>query len=141
MGAAMGMPQQQQQQMGANPFNQSSGGMAPPMQMPQSSYAQQQQQPQRREMKGPSGVDDILKTFQEVRNAELEINPISIPAPEPSYYQQPARQAAFEISSIHTTPLSDVGSDATRAGSTGQRANRGRRKVQTPVGNTMTLNL
>ena len=145
MGAAMGMPQgmpqgmQQQQQMGANPFNQSSGGMAPPMQMPQSSYAQQAQ-PQRREMKGPSGVDDILKTFQEVRNAELEISPISIPAPEPSYYQQPARQAAFEISSIHTTPLSDVGSDATRAGSTGQRANR-RRKVQTPVGNTMTLNL
>jgi hypothetical protein len=110
------------------------------MQMPQSSYSQQQAQPQRREMKGPSGVDDILKTFQEVRNAELEINPISIPAPEPSYYQQPARQAAFEISSIHTTPLSDVGSDATRTGSTGQRANR-RRKVQTPVGNTMTLNL
>ena len=149
MGAAMGMPQgmpqqqqqQQQQQMGANPFNQASNGIAPPMQMPQSSYAQQsQQQPQRREMKGPSGVDDILKTFQEVRNAELEISPISIPAPEPSYYQQPARQAAFEISSIHTTPLSDVGSDATRAGSTGQRANR-RRKVQTPVGNTMTLNL
>ncbi len=144
MGAAMGMPQQPQQQyaqqMNSGPFNQASNGMAPPMQMPQSSYAQQSQQPQRREMKGPSGVDDILKTFQEVRNAELEINPISIPAPEPSYYQQPARQAAFEISSIHTTPLSDVGSDATRTGSTGQRANR-RRKVQTPVGNTMTLNL
>lgn len=150
MGAAMGMPQQPQyaqqpQQMNSGPFNQASNGMAPPMQMPQSSYAQQSQQsqqsqPQRREMKGPSGVDDILKTFQEVRNAELEINPISIPAPEPSYYQQPARQAAFEISSINTTPLSDVGSDATRTGSTGQRANR-RRKVQTPVGNTMTLNL
>lgn len=143
MGAAMGVPQQPQyaQQMNSGPFNQASNGMAPPMQMPQSSYAQQSQpQPQRREMKGPSGVDDILKTFQEVRNAELEINPISIPAPEPSYYQQPARQAAFEISSINTTPLSDVGSDATRTGSTGQRANR-RRKVQTPVGNTMTLNL
>jgi hypothetical protein len=146
MGAAMGMPQQPQQmqpqQMNSGPFNQASNGMVPPMQMPQSSYSQQSQQsqPQRREMKGPSGVDDILKTFQEVRNAELEINPISIPAPEPSYYQQPARQAAFEISSIHTTPLSDVGSDATRTGSTGQRANR-RRKVQTPVGNTMTLNL
>ena len=145
MGAAMGMPQQPQyaqqqaQQMNSGPFNQASNGMMPPMQMPQSSYAQQSQ-PQRREMTGPSGVDDILKTFQEVRNAELEINPISIPAPEPSYYQQPARQAAFEISSINTTPLSDVGSDATRTGSTGQRANR-RRKVQTPVGNTMTLNL
>jgi len=112
------------------------------MQMPQNMAASYSQAPaQRREMKGPSGVDDILKTFQEVRNAELEINPISIPAPEPSYYQQPARQAAFEISSIHTTPLSDVGSDATRTGSTGQRASRGRRKVQTPVGNTMTLNL
>jgi hypothetical protein len=154
MGAAMGVqPQQMQpqyaqqmqqpqyaQQMGPGPFNQASNGIAPPMQMPQSSYSQQQTPPQRREMKGPSGVDDILKTFQEVRNAELEINPISIPAPEPSYYQQPARQAAFEISSINTTPLSDVGSDATRTGSTGARANR-RRKVQTPVGNTMTLNL
>ena len=144
MGAAMGMPQQppQQyaQQMNSGPFNQASNGMAPPMQMPQNMTASYSQPAQRREMKGPSGVDDILKTFQEVRNAELEINPISIPAPEPSYYQQPARQAAFEISSINTTPVSDVGSDATRTGSTGQRANR-RRKVQTPVGNTMTLNL
>jgi hypothetical protein len=148
MGAAMGVQQQPQQmqqpqypqQMGSGPFNQASNGMAPPMQMPQNMTASYSQPTHRREMKGPSGVDDILKTFQEVRNAELEINPISIPAPEPSYYQQPARQAAFEISSIHTTPLSDVGSDATRTGSTGARANR-RRKVQTPVGNTMTLNL
>lgn len=149
MGAAMGMPQQMQQpqyaqqpqQMNSGPFNQASNGMVPPMHMPQNMTASYSQAPtQRREMTGPSGVDDILKTFQEVRNAELEINPISIPAPEPSYYQQPARQAAFEISSINTTPVSDVGSDATRTGSTGQRANR-RRKVQTPVGNTMTLNL
>ena len=146
MGAAMGVPQQMSQpqyaqQMNSGPFNQASNGMAPPMQMPQSSYAQQSQpQPQRREMKGPSGVDDILKTFQEVRNAELEINPISTQTPIPAKMEATARQAAFEISSIHTTPLSDVGSDATRTGSTGQRANR-RRKVQTPVGNTMTLNL
>ena len=151
MGAAMGMPQQQQQytpqmaqQMGQGPgpFNQSSNGMsAPPVQMPQHMQASQQAQGPRREMKGPSGVDDILKTFQEVRNAELEINPISIPMPEPAYRQQPARQAAVEISSIHTTPLSDVGSDMTRTGSTGQRAGRGRRKAQTPVGNTFELNL
>ena len=145
MGAAMGMPQQQQQQyqqqMGPGPFNQASNGMnAPPVQMPQHMQASQQQQGPRREMKGPSGVDDILKTFQEVRNAELEINPISIPMPEPAYHQQPARQAAAEISSIHTTPLSDVGSDMTRTGSTGQRQ-RGRRKAQTPVGNTFELNL
>jgi hypothetical protein len=150
MGAAMGMPQQQPQytpqmaqQMGQGPgpFNQASNGMAPPVQMPQHMQASQQTQGPRREMKGPSGVDDILKTFQEVRNAELEINPISIPTPEPAYHQQPARQAAVEISSIHTTPLSDVGSDMTRTGSTGQRAGRGRRKAQTPVGNTFELNL
>ena len=147
MGAAMGMPPQQvqpqyAQQMNTGPFNQASNGMgAPPVQMPQHMQASQQSQGPRREMKGPSGVDDILKTFQEVRNAELEINPISIPAPEPSYYQQPARQAAMEISSIHTTPQSDVGSDMTRTGSTGQRASRGRRKAQTPVGNTYELNL
>ena len=146
MGAAMGMPQQMPQQMpagmGAGVFNQASNGMgAPPMQTPQNMAAYHVPPPQRREMKGPSGVDDILKTFQEVRNAELEISPISIPPSEPSYYQQPARQAAVEISSIHTTPVSDVGSDATRTGSTGQRASRGRRKPVAPSGNTMTLNL
>lgn len=145
MGAAMGMPQQQQyvpqMAQGPGPFNQASNGMAaPPVQMPQHMQASQPPQGPRREMKGPSGVDDILKTFQEVRNAELEINPISIPSPEPAYHQQPARQAAVEISSIHTTPLSDVGSDMTRTGSTGQRS-RGRRKAQTPVGNTFELNL
>jgi len=153
MGAAMGMPQGMPQQMpqmapqmpagmGAGVFNQASNGMgAPPMQTPQNMAAYNAPPPQRREMKGPSGVDDILKTFQEVRNAELEISPISIPAPEPSYYQQPARQAAVEISSIHNTPTSDVGSDMTRTGSTGQRASRGKRKPQAPTGNTMTLNL
>jgi len=152
MGAAMGMPQGMPQMpqmmpqmpagMGAGVFNQASNGMgAPPMQTPQNMAAFSSQAPQRREMKGPSGVDDILKTFQEVRNAEIDINPISIPPQEPSYYQQPARQAAVEISSIHTTPISDVGSDATRTGSTGQRAGRGKRKPQAPSGNTMTLNL
>jgi hypothetical protein len=147
MGAAMGMPQQPAQAqfvppqpMGPGPFNQASNGLQPPVQMPQHMQASQPSQGPRREMKGPSGVDDILKTFQEVRNAELEINPIAIPSPEPSYHQQPARQAAVEISSIHTTPLSDVGSDMTRTGATGQRS-RGRRKAQTPVGNTFELNL
>ena len=157
MGAAMGMPQGMPQMaqmmpqmmpqqmpagMGAGIFNQASNGMgAPPMQTPQNMAAFSGPPPNRREMKGPSGVDDILKTFQEVRNAELEISPISIPSSEPSYYQQPARQAAVEISSIHNTPISDVGSDATRTGSTGQRASRGKRKPQAPTGNTMTLNL
>jgi hypothetical protein len=150
MGMPQGMPQQgmqqqmqqQMQQMGPGVFNQASNGMgAPPMQTPQNMAAFSGPPLHRREMKGPSGVDDILKTFQEVRNAEIDINPISIPSPEPSYYQQPARQAAVEISSIHTTPVSDVGSDATRTGSTGQRASRGKRKPQAPSGNTMTLNL
>jgi Family of unknown function (DUF5767) len=152
MGAAMGVPQGMPQMqpmaqqmpagMGTGPFNQSSNGMgAPPMQSPQNMAAYNAPPPQRREMKGPSGVDDILKTFQEVRNAELEISPISIPPSEPSYYQQPARQAAVEIASIHNTPVSDVGSDMTRTGSTGQRASRGKRKPQAPTGNTMTLNL
>lgn len=156
MGAAMGMPQGMQgmpqmpqmmpQQMpagmGTGAFNQASNGMgAPPMQTPQNMAAYSAPPPQRREMKGPSGVDDILKTFQEVRNAELEISPISIPPPEPSYYQQPARQAAVEISSIHNTPISDVASDATRTGSTGQRASRGKRKPVASSGNTMTLDL
>jgi hypothetical protein len=146
MGAAMGvqgMPQQQQQQQqqqpqmsSPGPFYQSSAQMPP--QMPQMMAAQQSAQGPRREMKGPSGIDDILKTFQEVRSAELD------PLP-PMYNQsqgmnQPAMQAmqaVEDITSIHSGDISD--NDSVRTGTTGQR--RGRRKASAPVGNTMTLNL
>jgi hypothetical protein len=148
MGAAMGvqpgMPQAppQMPMSGPGPFYQASNGMgAPPMpQMPQSMAAAAPQSVQRREMRGPSGVDDILKTFQEVRAADLESNPLMMPQASPVFTQQPAMQAMSEIASIHSRQddeLSDL--QSVRTGATGQR--RGRRKAAIPVANTMTLNL
>jgi hypothetical protein len=145
MGAAMGMPQQAPPQMpmsGPGPFYQASNGMgSPPMpQMPQSMAAAAAPSVQRREMRGPSGVDDILKTFQEVRAADLESNPLMMPQAQPVFTQQPAMQAMSEIASIHSRQddeLSDL--QSVRTGATGQR--RGRRKAAIPVANTMTLNL
>jgi len=143
MGAAMGVPQQGYQQ----PFNQ-------PPQAPMPSFAQapsfaqeQSRTPQsmaaappppiiRNEMKGPQGMDDILKTFQEVRSAEMSPPPIMIPPSQQS--QQPARQAMSELSSLHSmSPRSTV--ESTVTGSTGNR--RGRRKVAVPTGNMVTLDL
>lgn len=143
MGAAMGVPQQMPQNgppTGA--FYQASNGMsgAPPApQAPPSMVAQSAPSSgPRREMRGPSGVDDILKTFQEVRAAEMEVSPVMIPSP-PSIHTQPAVQAVSEISSIHSTPMSEMSNDTIRT-SASQRGGR-RRKAMPPSGNTMTLNL
>ena len=91
-------------------------------------------------MRVTSGVDDILKTFQEVRAADLESNPNMMPSSQNIFSQQPAMQAMSEIASIHSRQddeLSDL--QSVRTGATNQR--RGRRKAAVPVGNTMTLNL
>lgn len=136
MGAAMGQPPVQAQQYQA--FNQ------PPMynqgtqvQTPQPMAAATPPPIIRNEMKGPQGMDDILKTFQEVRSAEMTPPPIMIP-PQTQYQTQPARQAMSELSSLHSmSPRSAV--ESTVTGSTGQR--RGRRKVTAPVGNMVTLDL
>jgi hypothetical protein len=152
MGAAMGvpqgmpqgMPQMPQMPQGAGAFYQAPNGMGapPPPQMPQSMAAAAPPPVQRREMRGPSGVDDILKTFQEVRAAELDASPLSMPSGGPSIFnQQPAKQAISEISSIHSLQEDDLTSqgESVRTGITGQR--RGRRKATTPVENTISLNL
>jgi hypothetical protein len=143
MGAAMGVPPQmpQAQQMApqsTGSFYQASNGMSPPMQMPQNMTASIPSQGPRREMKGPTGVDDILKTFQEVRAADLDISPISIPQFN-SQQQQPAHQVLSEISSLHSTPMSSMSNDTVNTSS--QRQGRGRRRAHLPVENTMTLNL
>jgi hypothetical protein len=138
-GPPMGMPQMPQ---GPGAFYQASNGMgAPPMpQMPQSMAAQNAAPVQRREMRGPSGVDDILKTYQEVRAAELESNPTMMPGPQSIFNQQPAMMAANEIASIHSRQDDELSQlESVRTGATGQR--RGRRKAAIPVANTMTLNL
>ena len=91
----------------------------------------------RNEMKGPQGMDDILKTFQEVRSAEMMPPSIMIP-PSMQQQGQPARQAMSELSSLHSmSPRSAVESNATA--STAQR--RGRRKATVPAGNMVTLDL
>lgn len=151
MGAAMGVPQQMpmssQPQMPMNgtspgPFYQASNGLSgsPPIpQAPPSMVSQPSSSGARREMRGPSGVDDILKTFQEVRAAEMEMSPVMIPS-QPSSYQQPAVQAVSEISSIHSTPMSEMSTDTTRT-SASQSRGRGRRKAMPPSANTISLNL
>jgi hypothetical protein len=145
MGMAMGS-QQQGPPVGMPPpmsgpgqFYQASN--APPMpQMPQNMVAQNPPPVQRREMRGPSGVDDVLKTYQEVRAAELESNPLMMPPPPQMFTQQPAVQAMNEIASIHSRQDEELSQlESVRTGMTGSR--RGRRKAAIPVGNTMTLNL
>ena len=83
----------------------------------------------RREMKGPSGVDDILKTFEEVRRVELESMGRS--PPPINTVQQPAMVAVSELQSVASDEFSQA--DSSRTG--GRR--RGRRSA--PIGNTVSL--
>lgn len=99
-----------------------------PPQAPQQYMAQEPARVARREMKGPSGVDDILKTFEEVRRAESE--PMFNPFPE-TQQQQPAMAAAAEMQSVMTGG-DDIGSTTDGSG------RRRRRKAQ-PIGNTLVL--
>ena len=127
MGMAMGAPptqqqapQQQapQQPMGV-PLNMASGPgaffISP--QMPQHMAAQPPQQTARREMSGPSGVEDILKTFEEIRQAETN---------SPNFQQQPDLQSVAS---------EDMGSVAT------ERTSGGRRRRRAPTGNVVSLNV
>jgi hypothetical protein len=83
----------------------------------------------RREMKGPSGVDDILKTFEDARRNDVYMMPESI-----SSVTQPAVAAAVEIQSLHSEEgMSQA--DSTRTGRGG-----GRRK-RAAVGNSINLNV
>jgi len=91
----------------------------------------------RREMSGPSGVDDILRTFEEVRRAETQA--ASIPQMATGYATQPAVAAAMNSSSSAIS-ADDMMSHADSAG-TGSGSGRRRRRAQPPVGNTLSLNV
>jgi len=151
MGAAMGVQGMPQQMYPPGPPT------APPPQMPMNGTSTFYQPPSlpvqspqnmasmpstpmpRRDMTGPKGIDEIMKTFQEVRSAELDpLPPMFPPGPATAYNNQPAVQAISEISSIHSGDISDA--DSVRTGTTGQRRG-GRRKPTAPVGNTVVLNL
>jgi hypothetical protein len=87
----------------------------------------------RREMKGPSGVDDILKTFEEVRRAEAM--EAAMPPMPSGPVNQPAVAAAVEIQSIHSD---DMRSQAESVRTSGGRR---RRRAAVPEGNTLSLNV
>jgi hypothetical protein len=83
----------------------------------------------RREMRGPSGVDDILQSFAEARRNEAMDGSAF---PEIPMNPQPAMAAAIEIQSMGSD---DIGS------TTESKAGGGRRRRRQAVGNTLSLNV
>jgi len=100
----------------------------------------------RREMKGPSGVDDILKTFEEVRRQEVmggmdggmagvgmmppSMNNMAVPPA----MNQPAISAVMEMESLAS---GDIGSQAESTRTGGGR----RRRKAAISGNTLAVNV
>ena len=147
MGMAMGVSPQGQAPFGGN------GPMGAPMppqmgQQPQMASTgaffaasaspaapQGQERPTaRREMSGPTGVEDILRTFEEVRRAETAASAM------PQYATgAPAQgtQAAVAVASGSVADDMSQG-ESVRTGATGQ--GRRRRRAQAPLGNVMSLN-
>ena len=132
-----------QQQQGAPTgafFN--SSGRNPAASMPQSltpqvvASVEPPRATARREMKGPSGVDDILKTFEEIRRAEavgsFEPPPMSSSIPS-AMNSQPAVQLAQEMESVRTGDLESQ-AESTRTG-------RGGRRKRAPIGNILSVNV
>lgn len=106
---------------------QSTVGGVPMGQQPQQVASMEPRATARREMRGPSGVDDILRSFEEARRSE---DGMAFPQ-APS--TKPATAAAIEIQSIASGD--DLGSttESTRGG-------RGRRR-RAAVGNSITLDV
>lgn len=155
MGMAMGANQPQQSQP---PVYNSNGGPSPvgpspsvPMTQAGGFYAASgappappMTQPQhvptaRREMAGPSGsgVDDILRTFEEVRRAEAMGASISQAATGMSSGPAVAGVMSGAVS-IHSQDDLMSQAESTRTGAT---AGRRRKRTLAPVGNTMELNV
>jgi hypothetical protein len=128
MGMAMGAPppQQSSQPQGV-PLNMASGPGAffNSPQMPQHMAAAPPQQTARRDMTGPSGVDDILKTFEEVRQAE-ESQTMNFPMNPPT-----SQNTASELQSLASEDLGSIRTENTN----------GRRRKRQPTGNVVSLNV
>jgi len=109
----------------------SNSSNAPPMaQVPQAVAAMEPPRTARREMKGPSGVDDILKTFEQVRRNEIvEGNAMG----QPEQMSQPALNAAIEIQSMASDDIGSMTESVRQRG--------GRRRRAAPLGSTMELNV
>lgn len=113
---------------------------SPPVMTPQPVINQQPKTTTtvRREMSGPSGVDDILKTFEEVRRAELTMNNNVEPMTGMPMGPAVAATMSGAVSVISAEEMmSQAESQRTGVTAPGRR----RRKVQAPVGNTISLNV
>lgn len=108
-----------------------------PPQQPQPLQMPTPRQTARREMAGPSGVDDILKTFEEVRRAEAaERNSMQ---PAAGFMTQPAVAAVSSGASVVSFDnLSHA--DSAQTGATGASARR-KKRAQPPVGSTLSINV
>jgi hypothetical protein len=131
MNMAMGGPQEvapEPPQMPTGAFFGSSGATAPAPRAPANvASVEAPRQTARREMRGPTGVDDILKQFEEARARELnEAQSVQ------NSVSQPAVAAAVEIQSMASEDLQSA-VESTRTGRSGRRR-------RAPVsGNTISL--
>lgn len=87
----------------------------------------------RREMAGPSGVDDILRQFDEVRRAEMSGDSQQANG----FASQPAVAMATGNASVVSAEDLQSQAESTRTGATG--GGRRRRRTQAPVGNTFAI--
>jgi hypothetical protein len=134
--------------VGPNPMNQppmtqsgafySASGSPPFQQTPQSVASQPMPTTVRREMSGPSGVDDILKTFEEVRRAEMTMN--NTVEPMTGMPMGPA-VAATMSGAVSVVSAEDMMSHAESQRTGNTAPGRRRRKAQAPIGNTISLNV
>ena len=118
-----------------------SAATPPPMDYIQPPMAQTQRPVARREMSGPTGVDDILKTFDEVRASEA-----AVAASMGGFHNangvmtQPAVAAAMTSAMGSMSEDGRSMADSTMTGATNSLKPR-RRRAQPPVGNTVSLNV
>ncbi len=106
----------------------------PPMGRPPTPQPSTPKPVARREMSGPTGVDDILRQFEEVRQAEATIS--SQPAMANGFASQPAVAMATGAASVISADEMLSQAESTK---TGQGSGRRRKRTQPPVGNIYAL--
>jgi hypothetical protein len=129
-------------QMQENPMNGGAGagtgaffGTGRTADVPQNVASQPAQQTARKEMRGPAGVDDILKTFESVRRAESTDRAPTPQMPAQQIPMSAAMAAAIDMQSVTSDDFRSVMSDQT-AGGTVRRKRRA-----PPVGNSISLDV